>query len=79
MIRVDCQSHVFPEKYAEILTRNNGLVRTQKKDGGYLISYYGGMQTFQLRLEDYDPGKKIRDMDEAGIDVSVLSVNIPGP
>jgi predicted TIM-barrel fold metal-dependent hydrolase len=78
-IHVDCQSHVFPEKYAEILTRNNGLVRTLKKDDGYLISYYGGMQTFQLKLGDYHPGKKVRDMDEAGIDVSVLSINIPGP
>lgn len=78
MIRIDCQSHVFPKAYAEILCENSGFVTTQKSDGGYFVSY-GDVQKFTLNLGKYDPAPKIKDMDSAGIDVSVLSVNIPGP
>jgi len=45
---------------------------------GYLITY-GDVQSFRLRTEVYSIERKIRDMDAAGIDVSVLSVNMPGP
>ena len=78
MIRVDCQSHVFPKAYAELLCKNTAQVRTVLKNDSYLVSY-GDIQQFLLNLELYDPHTKIRDMDEAGIDVSVLTVNIPGP
>ena len=78
MVRVDCQSHVFPRAYAELLCENTTWVRTVRKSNGYLISY-GDTQKFLLNLESYDPAAKIRDMDAAGIDVAVLTVNIPGP
>lgn len=78
MRTVDCQSHVFPAAYAELLLRNSTHVRTVRQDGGYLVAY-GTHQQFHLRLDPYDPARKLRDMDAAGIDVSLLSVNIPGP
>ena len=78
MIRADCQTHVFPRAYAELLLRNTTQVRTIKRGDAYVVSY-GDLQTFTLSLEPYDPRAKIRDMDVAGIDVSVLTVNIPGP
>ena len=77
-MRVDCQSHVFPKAYAELLCENTTRVRTIRKNGGYLVSY-GDTQQFLLTLEPYDPAAKLRDMDAAGIDVTVLTVNIPGP
>ena len=77
-MRVDCQTHVFPGAYGEILVKNTGFIRARKTQQGYLVSY-GDLQTFALSLEPYDPRAKIRDMDEAEIDVSVLTVNIPGP
>ncbi len=78
MIRVDCQSHVFPRGYAELLLANRGAVTTRREGDVYRVSY-GELQRFDLALDVYDPGRKIRHMDEAGIDVSVLSINIPGP
>jgi len=77
-MRVDCQTHVFPRAYAELLLKNTTHVRTVKSADTYVVSY-GGIQSFALSLEAYDPAAKIRDMDAAGIDVSVLTVNIPGP
>jgi predicted TIM-barrel fold metal-dependent hydrolase len=78
MPRVDCQSHVFPKAYAELLCDNSTWVRTVRKGSGYLVSY-GDTQQFLLTLAPYDPAAKLRDMDAAGIDVTVLTVNIPGP
>jgi hypothetical protein len=73
-MRVDCQTHVFPRAYAELLLQNTTSVCTVKNGDAYLVSS-GDLQTFALSLDTYDPDAKVRDMDAAGIDVSVLSVN----
>jgi predicted TIM-barrel fold metal-dependent hydrolase len=78
MPRVDCQSHVFPREYAELLLTSRSGVLTARQGDAYRIAY-GTLQEFVLSLDAYDPAAKLRDMDAAGIDVSVLSVNIPGP
>lgn len=78
MYTVDCQTHVFPKEYAELLLRNTGRVRTVRGDGGYTVAY-ADSQTFALKPETYDPELKLRDMDRAEVDVSILSMNIPGP
>jgi len=77
-MRIDCQSHVFPAEYAEILARNPRPPQAIPQDDGYIITY-GDTQKFQLRHEVYDIDRKIQDMDAAGVDMSVLSVNMPGP
>ena len=77
-MRIDCQSHVFPAEYADVLARNPQPPRAIPEGDSYIITY-GDVQKFRLRQEVYDINRKIRDMDAAGIDVSVLSVNMPGP
>jgi predicted TIM-barrel fold metal-dependent hydrolase len=77
-MRIDCQSHVFPAEYAELLARNPRPPQAIPQDNGYAITY-GDVQKFLLRQEVYDIDRKIRDMDVAGVDVSILSVNMPGP
>lgn len=78
MLRVDCQSHIFPTSYAEIIGKNTGFVQAREKGGIYVISY-GDIQKFTLNPEIYSPARKLRDMDAAGIDISIVSTNIPGP
>ena len=85
-MRIDCQSHVFPKEYAEILARNPRPPMAIPQEDGYIITY-GDVkrrfapsgQKFRLRHEVYDIGRKIQDMDEADVDMSILSVNMPGP
>ncbi len=74
---IDCQSHIFPRDYAELLLKNRGAVRTAGGAGVYLIDY--GTQRFRLSLDDYSPTRKLADMDRCGVDISLLSVNIPNP
>ena len=77
-VRVDCQTHVIPREYAEVLARNPEWPRTVI-DGDRYVLTYGDAQTFVMEGEAYSIERKLRDMDEAGVDVSALSVNMPGP
>ena len=77
-MRIDCQTHIFPPAYAEVLARNPQPPQAILHGEGCEITY-GDMQKFHLKWETYDIGRKLRDMDAAGIDISVLSVNMPGP
>jgi predicted TIM-barrel fold metal-dependent hydrolase len=77
-MKIDCQSHVFPPAYAEVLTRSKALPRASREGDAYRVNY-GDIQGFLLNLETYRIDRKLKDMDENGIDVSVISVNMPGP
>ncbi|MCZ6635191.1 MAG: amidohydrolase family protein [bacterium] len=77
-MRIDCQTHIFPAVYAEVLARNPQSPQADLQDDGCIITY-GDLQAFNLKYETYSLNKKIRDMDAAGIDISLLSVNMPGP
>ncbi len=78
-MKIDVQSHVFPEAYAELYVDVPGFVKAERQGSGQYLLRYGDIQQFHLNLEDYTPKRKIDAMDQAGIDVSVLSVNIPSP
>ena len=76
MLSIDCQSHVFPPEYAELLTQNEGRLQATGGDGIYTIDYWG-IQRFRLELEAYSVERKLDAMNAAGVDVSVLSVTFP--
>jgi len=54
MIRVDCQSHVFPKSYGELLKQNSKFIKTKESNQNYIISY-GDLQTFNINLKVYNP------------------------
>jgi predicted TIM-barrel fold metal-dependent hydrolase len=75
---VDCQTHVFSPEFEEILSRNRGPVRGERRDDSLYV-HFGQEQMLRLRDRDYSPEKKITDMDAAGVAFSILQPNIPGP
>lgn len=77
-MRIDCQSHVFPRAYIEILAQNPHPPQVIQR-GSEAIVTFGDVQQLRLREEVYDPKRKLQDMDRIGIDVSLISVNIPAP
>lgn len=76
---IDCQSHVFPRAYAELLRRNTNSLRTARIDDDVYTINYGDVQGFRLDLDSYSAERKLRAMDASGVDMSVISVNIPTP
>ena len=77
-MRVDCQTHIFPAEYAEVLAHSPEWPRTEVQADQFVLEY-GDAQTFVMGREAYGVERKRRAMDAAGIDLSVLSVNMPGP
>ena len=77
-MRIDCQSHVFPNAYIEILAQNPHPPQVIRR-GHEAIVTYGDVQTFRLQDEVYDPKRKLKNMDEADVDMALLSTNIPPP
>ena len=77
-MRIDCQSHVFPNAYIDILAQNPHPPQVIRR-GSEAVVTYGDVQTFRLQDEAYNPKRKLKDMDEAGVDMALLSTNIPPP
>jgi predicted TIM-barrel fold metal-dependent hydrolase len=75
---IDCQSHILVPEFAELLVGLDCDVHAERQDDAYAV-HFGHAQTLRMRPADYDPVKKIADMDDSGIAWSILSPNIPGP
>ena len=77
-MRIDCQSHIFPNAYIEVLAQNPHPPQVIRS-GNEAVVTYGDVQTFRLQADAYDPKRKLQDMDAAGVDMALLSTNIPPP
>ena len=64
-MRIDCQSHIFPKAYIEVLAQNPHPPQVIRS-GSEAVVTYGDVQTFRLQDEAYDPKRKLKDMDAAG-------------
>ena len=91
-MRIDCQSHIFPRAYIDVLAQNphppqiellgtarENSDRTDVQHGDEFVITYGDVQQFRLQEEMYLPKRKLQDMDRVGIDMALISTNIPGP
>ena len=77
-MRIDCQTHIFPVEYAEVLTPKSEWPRTVLEADQFVLTYKDA-QTFVMGREAYGVTRKLRAMDAVSIDISALSVNMPGP
>ena len=77
-MRIDCQTHIFPVEYAEVLAQNPEWPQTLVEADQFVLTYKDA-QTFVMGREAYGVKRKLNAMDAAGIDISALSVNMPGP
>ncbi|MHC4474729.1 MAG: amidohydrolase family protein [Planctomycetota bacterium] len=74
---VDCQSHLYaPEMVAFMKTRKSPPYGYEKDGDTYVVV---GKWHRRLRENHMSPKAKVAAMDAAGIDVTVLSINDPGP
>lgn len=77
-MRIDTHSHILPPSYLELFKQSRLSTHTESNGGQWTIRY-GDIQEYRVRETSYDPVAKLQIMDRLGIDVAVLSTNIPGP
>ena len=75
---IDAHSHLFPLAFLELLARNSGTVRAERSEEKWIVDFSGN-QKFVIDPALYAPDAKVAEMDRTGIDVAILSPNIPGP
>ena len=74
---VDCQSHLYaPEMIAFMKTRKSPPYAYEKGSDTYVVV---GKWHRRLRKNHTNPRAKLAAMDTAGIDITALSINDPGP
>jgi predicted TIM-barrel fold metal-dependent hydrolase len=74
---VDVQTHFLPPAVVEVLERREERPMLVDGEHGRMV-VYGEGAAYPLLPEMIDAERKLEHMDEAGLGMSVLSVNIPG-
>ncbi|MCL4794031.1 MAG: amidohydrolase family protein [Bryobacteraceae bacterium] len=75
--KIDCQSHIFVPELIRMMEKRNEPPYVRQQDGGTVVVV--GDWVRRLQPQHTDAGAKLRDMDEAGIAMTGLSINDPGP
>jgi hypothetical protein len=78
-MKIDCQSHVMPDAYIDIFAQNPQSPRMVREGKDQVITLVNDRPTLRSNEESYNIERKLKVMDGAGIDISILSPNIPGP
>ncbi len=74
---VDCQSHIFVPELVSFMEKRKDPPYAYRKDGGVYVVV--GEWHRRLRDRHMDIQAKLADMEEAGIAMTALSINDPGP
>ena len=74
---VDCQSHIFVPELVSYMEKRTEPPYAYRKDGSTYVVV--GEWHRRLRERHTDIDAKLADMDEAGIALTALSINDPGP
>ena len=77
-MRIDVHSHLVYLPYLEYLAGRSSLPQGVLEGGTYFVSCTGGYR-HASPLVHADVDQKLRDMEDLGIGISVLSHGMPGP
>jgi predicted TIM-barrel fold metal-dependent hydrolase len=75
--RIDCQSHLFSEEFLALLEKRKTAPYVYRKGTDRYVVV--GKWTRRLMPRHTDVNAKLADMDKAGIAMTALSINDPGP
>jgi predicted TIM-barrel fold metal-dependent hydrolase len=75
--RVDCQSHLFCRDVVALMEKRKTDPRVYTKDGGQVIQMGDWLRKIPPHYFDVDV--KLKAMDAAGVSLTALSINDPGP
>jgi predicted TIM-barrel fold metal-dependent hydrolase len=75
--RIDCQSHLFSEEFLALLEKRKDPPYVYRRGGERFVVV--GQWHRRLMPRHTDVAAKIADMDKAGIAMTAISINDPGP
>ena len=77
-MRIDVQTHHVPETYIKALASRSGYPRFERQ-GDLWVGFNGPHSTLPMGPAALDLSVKIEEMDAVGIDLALLSINVPAP
>ena len=76
-MRVDLHTHFYPADYLTALETLETSLEVATDRGGNKMVRDRGARILTITPEMSDPRKRILEMDEAGVDIQVLSLSTP--
>jgi aminocarboxymuconate-semialdehyde decarboxylase len=75
---IDVHNHLYPKEWLDYLDRRAGSPTMKRTGPTNMVFYSDGMRLATVsRPGHYDPESRIKDMDEYGIDVQIVSLTTP--
>lgn len=76
-MRIDLHTHFYPGEYLEALEALESTLEVSQDSSGLKIFKDKGARILGITPQMYDPVERIREMDQAGVGVQVLSLSTP--
>jgi aminocarboxymuconate-semialdehyde decarboxylase len=74
---IDVHTHMFTERWLELLKREGGIYNIKTRPDGQQEIFRGDTPVVIPQRGHFDYALRLRHMDEAGIDVSIVSLTCP--
>jgi aminocarboxymuconate-semialdehyde decarboxylase len=77
-MKVDFQTHYVPLEYFHRMLGRSGYPTVVRMEQGEMLMKYGRGAAYRVLDSMFDVEKRLKEMDEAGVDIHVVTLNIPG-
>jgi aminocarboxymuconate-semialdehyde decarboxylase len=74
---IDVHNHLYPMEWLDYLANHSRTISIKRKEEKILIYFKGSRLATIEKKGHIDPEARIKDMDEKGIDVQILSLSTP--
>lgn len=75
---IDIHNHLYPREWMNYLEGREGSTTLKRTGPGEMLFYYKGARLATVnRAGHYDPEARLKDLDEYGIDIQIMSLTTP--
>ena len=75
---IDIHNHLYPKEWMDYLEGREGTTTLKRTGPGEMLFYYKGTRLSTVnKAGHYDPEARMKDLDEYGIDIQIMSLTTP--